>query len=45
MEKKFGFLVELGVLVPVTYIMLQLVGYTGAWYAKILNLVIVSLLI
>lgn len=41
----FGFLVELGIMVPVTYIMLQLVGYTGAWYAKILNLVIISLLI
>lgn len=41
----FGFLVQLGILVPVTYIMIKLVGYTGAWYGKILNLAIIAIII
>ena len=41
----FGFLCDFGVMVPVTYIMINLVGYRGAWIAKVLNLVIITLLI
>ncbi len=32
-------------IVPITYIMIQFVGYTGAWTAKILNMVVLTLIL
>ena len=38
----YSFLIECGVLVPVTFIMIQLFGYRGAWVAKIVNMLILT---
>ena len=40
----YSFLIECGCLVPITFLMLKLIGYQGAWYAKIISMAAVSLL-
>ena len=40
----FSFLMECGVLVPVTFLLLRIFGYHGAWVSKIANMLILSLI-
>lgn len=40
----FSFISKL-IIVPITFVMINLVGYTGAWYAKIVNVVVLTLII
>ena len=40
-----GFLNEIGILVPLDYLLIKLVGYTGAWYGKVFNMVLITLII
>ena len=40
----YGFLTECGALVPITFLSLKLMGYHGAWVAKIINMVVLCLI-
>ncbi len=38
----YGFLIECGALVPVTFLLLHVMGYHGAWAAKVVNVLVLS---
>ena len=40
----YGFLVECGNLVPITFLLLQILDYHGAWAAKLINMSFLSLI-
>lgn len=40
----YSFLIECGCMVPITFITLQLMGYQGAWYGKVISMAVVSLI-
>ena len=40
----YSFLIECGNIVPITFIMLQAISYSGAWVSKVMNMVLLSLL-
>ena len=40
----YSFLLECGALVPVTFLLLRIFGYQGAWIARIVNLALLSLI-
>ena len=40
----YSFLVECGNLIPITLLMLRIIGYQGAWVSKIINMVGLSLI-
>ena len=39
----YSFLIEFGSIVPITFIMLKLIGYQAAWYSKVISMAVVSL--
>ena len=39
----YSFLLECGDLIPITLLMLRVIGYEGAWISKIANMIVVSL--
>ena len=40
----YSFLIECGNIVPVTFIMLQVLSYPGAWVSKVINVTLLSLI-
>ena len=40
----YSFLIECGSLVPITFLLLRIVGYNGAWLAKIVSMLVLSLI-
>lgn len=40
----YSFLIECGNLIPITFLMLRITGYEGAWTSKIVNMVVLSLI-
>ena len=40
----YSFLIECGVLVPETFLLLRIIGYHGAWAAKVLSMLLLSLI-
>ena len=40
----YSFLIECGDLIPITFLMLRIVGYEGAWVSKIINMLVLSLI-
>lgn len=40
----YGFLIECGTIVPITFLSLNLIGYQGAWIAKIINMIALCLI-
>lgn len=40
----YSFLIECGLLVPVTFLLLRIIGYQGAWAAKVINMLLLSLI-
>ena len=40
----YSFLIECGTLVPVTFIFLKIFGYQGAWFSRIANMLVLSLI-
>ena len=40
----YTFLLECGVLVPITFLLLNIIGYQGAWFAKVIHMLIMSLI-
>ena len=39
----YSFLIECGSLVPITFLLLQIIGYYGAWIAKVVSMLALSL--
>ena len=39
----YSFLIECGSIVPITFLLLQMVGYNGAWIAKVVSMLVLSL--
>ena len=40
----YSFLIECGVIVPETFLLLRLIGYQGAWIAKVISMLLLSLI-
>ena len=40
----YSFLIECGNLIPITFLMLRIIGYEGAWISKIINMLGLSLI-
>ncbi len=40
----YSFLIECGSIVPITFLFLQMVGYNGAWIAKVVSMLVLSLI-
>lgn len=40
----YGFLTECGSLVPITFLLLRIFGYSGAWIAKVVSMMLLSLI-
>ena len=40
----YSFLIECGIIVPVTFLLLRMVGYHGAWIAKVVSMMVLSLI-
>ncbi len=40
----YSFLIECGSLVPITFLLLQIVQYHGAWIAKVVSMLMLSLI-
>ncbi len=40
----YSFLIECGSIVPITFLLLQMVGYSGAWIAKVVSMLLLSLI-
>ena len=40
----YSFLIECGNLIPITFLMLRITGYEGAWTSKIINMAVLSLI-
>ncbi len=38
----YNFLLECGSIVPITFLMLQVIGYQGAWASKVINMMVLS---
>ena len=38
----YYFLIECGIIVPVMFIMLQIIGYRGAWISRVINMSLLS---
>ena len=39
----YSFLIECGSIVPITFLMIRLIGYPGAWVSKIISMAVLSL--
>ena len=40
----YTFMLECGALVPITFLLLNIIGYKGAWFAKVIHILIMSLI-
>ena len=40
----YSFLIECGTLVPITFLMLRIIGYKGAWVSKLVNMLVLTLI-
>ncbi len=40
----YGFLIECGSIVPIIFLLLNVIGYRGAWVAKVVNMLVLSLI-
>ena len=40
----YSFLIECGSIVPITFLLIQLAGYHGAWIAKVVSMLVLSLI-
>ena len=40
----YGFLIECGAIVPITFLSLHVIGYQGAWISKIINMIVLCLI-
>ena len=40
----YGFLVECGTIVPITFLSLRVIGYQGVWIAKVINMIVLCLI-
>lgn len=40
----YSFLIECGSIVPITFLLLRMVGYSGAWIAKVVSMLLFSLI-